>query len=125
MNLHTWTEIGKAALIWAAVVQTMFVIIYGTRRWWASQVGKALFLKSATLALLLDSAVANLFLTYRYQLQVGVVLVVCVAVAVSYQLIALVRQIELTGGLPWSRDYEDPARYEDSADYEDPTKKSL
>lgn len=102
-------------LILIAPAQTAFVIIYASRRlgagdWWAENVGRALFFKSATLAALVD--IICVFFAYNWYTGVytgvdwtyadnfvfGMIVTGywLVAAAVYYQLWALVKNRFLT-----------------------------
>ena len=64
-------------LILAAPAQTAFVIIYASRRlgagdWWGDLVGRALFLKSATLAVLVDIIVSSLLVNWAKGKYIGI-----------------------------------------------------
>lgn len=85
-----WTRVAIVAVLVAAVAQTTFVLIYGTRKWWLSRVGRALFLKSLALAVLLDLSVVNTFVVYGWQEPVSAVVIVGITVTILYQLYALV-----------------------------------
>jgi hypothetical protein len=88
----TWPDWGLTALWIAAVVQTCFVVTYGLSPWWRHFVGRALFSKSASLAIILWLTVVNHYLTYDYQLQVSVVATWVVTASICFQFAALVAQ---------------------------------
>lgn len=85
-----WERLALICVIVSAVAQTTFILIYGTRKWYLVRVGRAIFFKSAALALLLDLSVVNTFVPpYRYQEQVSAVAIVAIMVTILYQLAAL------------------------------------
>ena len=86
-----WIRVALVAVLVAAVAQTTFIAIYATRPWWKVRVGRAIFLKSLALAVILDLSVVNDFLTYRYQEQISALAILFIAVTILYQLFALVR----------------------------------
>lgn len=90
--MNGWIDAGLVALWVAAVVQTLFVVTYGFSPWWRHFVGRALFSKSASLAVILWLTVVNHYLTYAYQLQVSVIATWSVTVAICFQFAALVAQ---------------------------------
>lgn len=75
-----------------AVAQTAFVILYGMAPWWRDFVGRALFIKSLTLAVLIDTAVVDSFLPKGIGLTYFVVLYWLVVMGICWQFVALVRQ---------------------------------
>lgn len=88
----SWFDVGLVALWAAAVVQTGFVIVYGLGPWRRHFVGRALFAKSASLAVLLWLSVINYYLTYRFQLQVTVIATCAVTASIVFQFGALLAQ---------------------------------
>lgn len=85
-----WEKTALVALVVGAVAQTLFVLIYGSRPWYRVRVGRALFFKSAALAVVLDLSVTNALVPpYRFQEQVGTVVIVLITVTILYQLVAL------------------------------------
>lgn len=85
-----WQRVALAALVIATAAQTLFVLIYGTRPWWRARVGRALFLKSAVLCLLLWLTIVNTFVTYPGEEPVAAIALIATAAAIVYQLVALV-----------------------------------
>lgn len=77
----------------AAVCQTCFVGLYSLRPWWRHYVGKALFYKSLSLALLLDTQIMSVWVQFRYQELLDTVVIAVVTGAVVIQLGALARQM--------------------------------
>lgn len=94
----SWVNAGWVALWVAAVVQTMFVVLYGVGPWWRHFVGRALFTKSLALCLVLWLTVVNYYLTYPGQLQVTVCATWLVALAIVFQFAALVAQRRIARG---------------------------
>lgn len=90
--MNGWVDAGLVALWVAAVVQTCFVLIYGVSPWWRHFVGRALFIKSASLAIILWLTVVNHYLVYDYQLQVSVIATWVVALGICFQFAALMAQ---------------------------------
>lgn len=56
-----------AIAIIASVGQTLFVLLYMTFPWFETFLGKALFIKALTLALLLDVALAGVLLDWPHE----------------------------------------------------------
>lgn len=87
-----WETLALIALWVATVGQVGFVVVYGAGPWWRDFVGRALFFKSASLALVLAVTLLNWYVTYPGQLAVGAVLMCVVAAAIVYQFGALLWQ---------------------------------
>jgi putative copper export protein len=87
----SWQHASLVAIAVAAVVQTAFVVVYGSRPWWRHYVGRALFVKSTSLLVVLWLTIANTFLLYPGQHQVSTLSLWLVAVAIIYQFAALIR----------------------------------
>lgn len=87
----SWQRGAFVAIVVATVAQTIFVLVYGTRPWWRHFVGRALFIKSASLCVVLWLTVINTFLRYPGQEQVSSLALWLVAVAIIHQLVALLR----------------------------------
>lgn len=92
-SLEFWRS---AALLSTAVGQTSFVLFYSTLPWWRTFMGKALFLKSLALMLLVDVAIAGRLFDWRYEDFTYIVLYGGVAVGVWAQLLAFVRNSRAT-----------------------------
>ena len=90
MDSDQWRQ---SAVLVAAVGQTLFIVIYGfMRAWWHDYVGRALFFKSATLAVFLDTASVYILLKRNgYDTDLVAILYWLVALACWVQLIALIR----------------------------------
>jgi hypothetical protein len=74
--LDGWGRASLLTLIVAAIGQTLFVVVYLTRRWWTVRVGRALMVKSASLAIvLLLTALAALFPVPEWSRTLALVLV--------------------------------------------------
>ncbi len=107
MSLEIWRYL---PIILTAPAQIVFVFVYASKRlgagdWWRDIVGRALFLKSATLALLLGTAVisyANHWIEGRFttvswgaesKLDVAVMITYwLVCLAIYYQLAVLIKK---------------------------------
>lgn len=86
----------EIALWVATAAQTAFVVIYGLRAPWRSGfVGRALFVKSAVLWVVLAITIVNQHFIYPHQLEVAAVLMWLLAFAVVYQLAALIERMWL------------------------------
>lgn len=79
--------------VWAALAQTLFIVIYATRPWWRAFVGRALFTKSLALALLLDLAVARHYFDDPWLDLLFDVLFAGVVAGITFQLAALVHEV--------------------------------
>lgn len=86
---NDWQRVTLLALVVATFAQTLFILVYGTRPWWRARVGRALFLKSASLCLVLWLTLIGAFYTYAHQDEVGAFGMCLVAGAIVYQLVAL------------------------------------
>jgi hypothetical protein len=82
-----------ASVIVAAVGQTFFVARYAVRPWWRHYVGRALFVKSASLWLLLVTEIVVAYHPTRVVNIVFAVVLWVVALAIVGQAVALERQI--------------------------------
>lgn len=82
-------QLQLAIFIWAAVCQTLFVAVYGVRPWWLHFIGRALFIKSLALMLLVDMAVVHALVEYPGKRAVETAMYALVAVAIAFQLVAL------------------------------------
>lgn len=71
MSLDWWWSAG---LIFAAVGQTLFTLLYMTYPWYRTFLGRALFIKALTLMLLLDVVVMIHFGWYRHNATLVVML---------------------------------------------------
>lgn len=74
----------------AALGQTLFVLLYCTLSWWRSATGRALFLSSFTLALVLDTIIVQIVLERDFPGWLYVAFFGFVAMAAWYQLITLI-----------------------------------
>lgn len=73
----------------AALGQTLFVLLYTTLPWWRSATGRALFLSSTTLALVLDTIIVQIILERDFPGWLFITLFSFVTAAAWYQLITL------------------------------------
>lgn len=86
-------NIALAGLWVATIAQGAFVLVYGFgAKWYRHFVGRALFIKSATLAVTLGVTLVNSYVIYPHQMEVGATLMWGIALAIVYQLSALLRQ---------------------------------
>lgn len=76
--------------ILAAVGQTAFICLWAALPWWREVIGVAMFAKSLTLMLLLDTAVLFIYLPQLATQKVGYVLETMLWVAIWGQVAALV-----------------------------------
>lgn len=84
------------ALWVAAAAQTVFVAAYASKAPWRHNfIGRALFLKSAVLWLLLAISLVNNHFAYPYQLEVATVLMCLLAFAIVYQCASLIDKLWL------------------------------
>ena len=89
MDLPFWRT---TAIAIAAVGQTLFVILYLTFPWWNSLLGRALFIKAACFAALLDAAwLSRTIGDWPGKDGMFIVLYLLFAVSVWGQLIAFIR----------------------------------
>lgn len=77
------------ALMIGTLAQSAFVITYARRPWYRVRIGRALMLKSASLAVLLWLSVLGTFFVYPYEREVSAATIGVITVAILYQLIAL------------------------------------
>jgi len=82
--------LSKVAVVVMAIGQTAFVLLYGFKPWWRDYVGRALFVKSLTLMILVDAAVLSLLVPVPMWVAVGIYWLV--ALGIWWQLGALLRQ---------------------------------
>ena len=111
MDFEVWEDV---PIIVSALGQTAFVLIYSIRgfgagQWWRDFIGRALFLKSLALAMLLDLLVVRLIVRMAHADEVvvrwglgdswdrlSVIFLWIVCVAILYQLAALLHERSLT-----------------------------
>lgn len=86
-----WQHLAFYAIVLAAIVQTAYIAVYGTRPWWRHYVGRALFFKSASLLVVFWLTIVNTFFAYPGQEQVTTVALWVVAATIAYQFAALLR----------------------------------
>jgi uncharacterized membrane protein len=85
-----WVRASVLALVWAVVVQALFVGTYGFRRPWRQHfAGRALMLKSTVVGIALALTLINTFWVYPFEEQIGAVLLILIAASVTYQYAAL------------------------------------
>lgn len=84
-----WQRWSLVFLAIATIVQTLFVVIYGTRPWWRARVGRALMLKSTALCVVLWLSLVNSFYIYENEEPIGAAAILAVAVAIVYQFVVL------------------------------------
>src|SRR5690242_12669648 len=84
-----WQRVALIALVVATFVQSLFILIYATRPWWRARVGRALFLKSTSLCVVLWLTLIGTFYIYPAENVVNALALCLVAVAVTYQLAVL------------------------------------
>jgi len=84
MSIEFWRSAG---IIVTALGQTTFILLYATFPWWRSLIGRALFLKGLSFAVLLDVAVAGRLFDWGGEDAWFVVLYWVVGVGVWYQTI--------------------------------------
>lgn len=87
MGIDQWRHLSWLV---GAPAQTLFVILYGIAPWWRDFVGRALFFKSLTLMVLLDTVVLSIICNIPDGVIVG--LYWLVVAGILYQLGALIRQ---------------------------------
>lgn len=86
-----WQHFAFYAIVFAATVQTAYILVYGSRPWRQHFVGRALFYKSASLLIVLWLTVVNTFFVYPGQEPISTVALWLVAAAITYQFAALLR----------------------------------
>lgn len=91
MTLPDLETIRTVTLIFAAIGQTCFVLLYAFFPWWANFVGRALFLKAITLAFLLDALVLGRKYDWPHEDTTFVGLYGLMALGIWWQFIAFLR----------------------------------
>jgi hypothetical protein len=88
-------------LVWVgAVFQTGFVLTWATLPWYREWIGRALMIKSLSLAILFDSAIIQHYIgPYPAQQLVGVLLTILVVLAIVLQFAALVWEMWRAGDI--------------------------
>ena len=87
-----WLDIYLWGLWVAAVAQTAFVAVLATTRWRHYRTGRAIFIKSLVLAVLLDLTVVSWYGWTEHLVEIGAVLICVMAAAICYLLWSVVRQ---------------------------------
>ena len=103
---NNWHRFALIALAAATVFQTMFIVEFARRPWYLDRVGRALMLKSASLALVLWLTLANSFFVYSLQQQLSVLGLSLVSIAIVYQYLVLVRSPRQEQ--PWEQPEDTP-----------------
>lgn len=80
-----------AGIIFTAVGQTAFVILYLLWPWWKNFLGRALFFKAVAFALLVDVAVVGRVVDWKYEEQTFVFLYWVLGIGVWFQFFAFLR----------------------------------
>lgn len=88
MSIDFWRTAGIAM---AAIGQTAFVLLYLTFPWWEKFLGRALFFKAVTFALLVDIAVLGRVLDWDFEDVTFVVLYWITALGIWAQFVAFLR----------------------------------
>lgn len=89
MDLEWWRT---ATIASAAVGQSLFVLLYVTFPWYRTFLGRALFIKALTLALLIDVAVVGRVWDWKHEDIWIVALYGLTAFGIWAQLVAFIRQ---------------------------------
>lgn len=90
MSIADWTEV---CIYIAAVAETLFVLGFGARnRWWTSLIGWSLFVKTTSLAMLLDLSVLGQILHLRIPAWVALAVVAWIAFGCCLQLLAWITE---------------------------------
>lgn len=88
-EIETWRTFN---ILFTAVGQTLFISFYLTLPWWRTFLGRALFVKSMSFALLVDVAVLGRIYEWPYEDATFVVLYGLVGIGAWGQFIAFVKQ---------------------------------
>lgn len=88
VDLNTWRTIIIAT---SAVGQTLFVLLYITFPWWKTFLGRALFYKGLTMAVLLDALSLARIFGWAHDDQIFVILYSFVTIGIWWQLSAFAR----------------------------------
>jgi hypothetical protein len=86
-----WDTLKDSSIIVGGVAQLLFVVLYGSQKWWVKYVGRAMFIKSVSLMLLLDVEMVNLLWDYPYEKQVDAATNFAVMAAIIWQLFAFLK----------------------------------
>lgn len=100
MDLDWWRTTTIAT---AAVGQSLFVLLYATFPWYRTFLGRAMFVKALTFALLIDVAVAGRVWDWTHEETGIVILYGLTAFGIWAQLIAFIRQKTVHNR--WSKEY--------------------
>lgn len=92
MNIEVLEEIQLNCVFVWGVAQTMFVGLWTASPWWRTYVGRAMFIKSLSIALLLDAEITAYLWPYAYSDEVKTVVIVLGMAASIWQLFAFVKQ---------------------------------
>ena len=87
-----WMGVYESGLWACAVFQVGFVLVFVTTSWRRYRTGRALFVKSAVIAVLLALTLAGLYLVIPHTLEIAAVLMWVLAAAIAYLLWSVVRQ---------------------------------
>lgn len=87
-DLDTWRTITLGTV---ALGQTAFVLLYATFPWWKKFLGRALFFKALTLAILVDAYMITRMIPWDHYDVLFVVLYAFFAIGVWFQFAAFLR----------------------------------
>ena len=88
--LNGWQRVELVALLLCAIGQTAFVVVYTFRPWPKFDVGRALWSKSALIAIVLWMSVIANFYVYPIEDALGTVVLCLLCCSIWYQLYVLV-----------------------------------
>jgi hypothetical protein len=94
IDLGFWHDITfwrTAGIIFAAIGQTLFTVLYFTFPWYANFLGRALFFKAVAFMTLVDVAVAGRIWDWPYEDNIFVLLYWVLGLGIWYQFIAFLR----------------------------------
>lgn len=87
-----WLDVYLWGLKAAVVTQAAFVVVFATTEWRRYRTGRALFLKSAVIAVLLGLSLAGYYRSIPHLVEIGAALMWLMEAAVLYLLWSVVRQ---------------------------------
>lgn len=98
MSVHTLSEIYNTLLYLCAFGQVLFVILWSTVRWWETRIGRALFLKSLSVAVALCTVsffnITNFHFTAGTFYKVYIAAFAFMFIGISYQDTAMYRELK-------------------------------
>lgn len=124
MSIHTLSEIYHWLLYTCAAGQILFVILWSTVKWWETRIGRALFVKSLSVALALFTvsffSLTRIHFTARTFYEVYIAAFAFMFIGISYQDFAMFSELKASKlerskedeertGVGSERSFSDPA----------------